>query len=416
MPELVRLGERILVIISLFYLTQSFYNLFPIVVNSLIQYTIYGLFFLLLLARWHRTITTAKKDIFIWILLSLAVISFLWSNVPADTFRNSIVAWQTAFVGVYLASCYSIKEQLKLMGWAFGIIVIVNFLYTLLFPGLGIDSEIHIGAWRGIYSHKNVLSQMTTLSSLVFLFLSMIFRRYRYVVWGGLFLSVVLLLLTTSKTALVVLITLVSLLQFYRALRWRNPKSVLILILITFIIASVVIVLIGNAELIVASLGKDITLSGRTELWHGVLDQIQKRPWLGYGRDGFWNGESNMHKIVGSYVAFNYEAPHSHNGFLDLTADLGIVGLTLFLLSFSFAFYKAFHQARLNSTPEALWHITFLSFFFLYNLTESSLMLHNSAIWTLYVSVTLSLNKKNYREKVPESKSDFAHNQLKQFS
>jgi O-antigen ligase len=406
MPELVRLGERILVFISLLYLTQSLYKFFPLAVTSIIQYIIYTLFFLLLLARWQRTIYTAKKDLFIWILLTLAVCSFLWSSFPTDTIRNSIVAWQTASVGLYLASCYTTKQQLQLMGWTFGIIVVLNFIYTLLFPELGIDTEEHIGAWQGIYSHKNVLSQMITLSSLVFLFLSMILRRYRYLAWGGLFLSVALLLLSTSKTALIVFLSLVVILQIYRALRWRNTKAILVLTIMSLTVVSVIIVLIGNAEVIVSSMGKDISLSGRTGIWTGVWEQIQQKPLLGYGRSAFWHEDGNMSALVGSYVGLNYLAPHSHNGFLDLTADLGIIGLVLFLLSFIFAFNRAFNRARLNSAPEDLWHIMYLSFFFLYNLTESSLMVHNSALWAVYVAVVLSINPINSQEKILQQESD----------
>ncbi|AFZ35407.1 O-antigen polymerase [Stanieria cyanosphaera PCC 7437] len=410
MPELVRLGERVLIVSCLIYLTGTCYNLFPLPVISGIQYLLYGLVFLLVLARWQRTINTAINDPFIWLLLTLAVLSSLWSNVPGDTFSNSIVAWQTALVGVYLASCYTTKQQLKLLGIALIIVIIFNFIYTLLFPGLGIDSEVHIGAWQGAFDQKNFLAQIAVLSSLVFLFLCIIFRKYRYLTWTGLFLSFVMLLLSTSKTGLVVFLSIVGLLQFYRTLRWRNPRSILILTLIGLFIASVVVLLIGNAELIVTSLGKDITLSGRTELWNGVIDQIRQKPWLGYGRGGFWNSESNMSEIVGSYVAINFLVPDAHNGFLDLTADLGIVGLILFLCSFIFAFQRAFVYARLNFAPEALWHLTYLSCFFLYNLTESSVMKHNSIIWTVYMVVSLSLNRKDSQKKVPKFKSDFSYN------
>lgn len=408
MPELFRFGEKFLIVICLIYLTGSLYNLFPLPVISGIQYLLYGLVFLLILARWNRSLNTAIKDPFLLLLLTLALFSFLWSNDPSDTFNKSVVAWQTATVAIYLASCYTTKQQLKLLSWALGIVIVFNYIYTILFPGLGIDSVEHIGAWKGVFDQKNFLAQITTLSSVVFLFLSMIVRQYRFVAWIGLFLSVVLLLLTTSKTALIVFIAIVALVQFYRALRWRNPRSILILTIAGLMAVSVVVILVGNAELIVTSLGKDISLSGRTDIWQGVIEQIQQRPWLGYGRDGFWNTESDMSKIIGGRVAFNFLVPDSHNGFIDLTADLGIIGLTLFLLSFGFAFQKAFDQARLNFAPEALWHLTYLSFFFLYNLTESSLMKHNSLLWTVYMLVSFSLTPIKNRQKMPKPKSELS--------
>lgn len=41
---------------------------------------------------------------------------------------------------------------------------------------------------------------------------------------------------------------------------------------------------------ILGALGKDASLTGRTDVWEFVIDRIKDRPILGYGFGTFWNG------------------------------------------------------------------------------------------------------------------------------
>jgi exopolysaccharide production protein ExoQ len=54
----------------------------------------------------------------------------------------------------------------------------------------------------------------------------------------------------------------------------------------------VIVLLIANIDAvsaaILAATGKDITLTGRTDLWRVGLEQIAERPWLGQGYQAFW--------------------------------------------------------------------------------------------------------------------------------
>ncbi|MFW6295648.1 MAG: O-antigen ligase family protein [Halothece sp.] len=393
MVGLIRFSEKVLVVLGLLYLTESFFVFIPGTIASLIQYGVYLVTFLLLLARWRRTIRTAIRNIFIWILLSIALFSFLWSDFPSQSLISSIVAWQTASFALYFASCYTLKQQIRLLAWAMGIAAVLTLVYTLVNPGSAIHFGAHAGAWRGVYTHKNVLAQMMTLSSLVFLFLVMTLERHRYLAWGGLILSVALLILSTSKTGLVVFLTVFVLLQLYKTARWRNTKAILGAIIVTLIVSGLFTILIGNFESVLTSLGRDPTLTGRTEIWGGAIEWIQEKPWLGYGRSAFWEYESGRPVAVGEAVGAKYVPPHSHNGFIDLTGDLGLVGLGAFLLSFLTGFIRAYNRVRFTRSPENIWPVVYLSFFILYNLTETSIMGHNSGLWAIYITVLLSLNR-----------------------
>ncbi|MGF1493513.1 MAG: O-antigen ligase family protein [Microcoleaceae cyanobacterium] len=394
MKPLVRLAEQILVVVSLLYLTESLFGVLPGALFSPIQYGMYGVTFLLLAARWRRSLAYLMRDPLLVVMLGLTIFSFLWSDFPKFSLRNSIVACQTASVGIYMASCYSVKQQLKLIGWAMGIAAFLSISYAVLLPSVGVHlSDSHAGAWRGIYSHKNILSQVATYSSLAFLILTLCVKRYRYIPLVGFGMSVMLLLMSTSKTGLMVFLTLLLLLQIYRASRWRRTKSVLVLMIILMIFSGTIVVLIGSAEAILTGLGRDLTLTGRTGIWAYAVEQVKRRPLLGYGRGAFWHPDSSVAVKVEDGLGGVYLPPHSHNGFVDLMCDLGLIGLSIFIINLIITFLRTYNYARVSSDAEKLWPVIYLSFFLLYNITESSIMKHNSAFWATYVAASLSVSQ-----------------------
>jgi O-antigen ligase len=151
----------------------------------------------------------------------------------------------------------------------------------------------------------------------------------------------------------------------------------------------------NNASFVFASVGKDATLTGRTDLWPLVIDMIWKHPWIGYGYGGFWqgwNGES-------AYIWLNsgWIPNHPHNGYLALCLDLGILGLGLFFLGFSRNYLQALAWVRATKTVLDVWPLVFMTYMILANLTETSLLESNSLNWILYMagssSVRMTLNK-----------------------
>jgi O-antigen ligase len=144
-----------------------------------------------------------------------------------------------------------------------------------------------------------------------------------------------------------------------------------------------------NAGALFSSIGKDATLTGRTDLWPLVIDMIWKQPWLGYGFGGFWQGLNGESAYI--WYAAGWPATHPHNGFLAICLDLGLVGLLIFILGYLRGFIKAVALVRFSNTAEAVWPILYLTYIVLTNLTESTLIGSNQITWVLYIAVTLSL-------------------------
>ncbi|NEO91215.1 MAG: O-antigen ligase family protein, partial [Moorea sp. SIO3G5] len=175
----------------------------------------------------------------------------------------------------------------------------------------------------------------------------------------------------------------------YRMLRWRYDLLIPTIFAMTTFGGSVLIWLLDNADALLGAIGKDATLTGRTELWPFVLDMIEKQPWLGYGYGSFWNGFNGESAYV--WRAVLWPAPNAHNGLLDLWLALGILGVSIYLIGFSFSLLRAIAWLRVSKTSENLWPLLFLTYTVLANITETSVMIQNNIFWVLYTSVALSV-------------------------
>ena len=113
----------------------------------------YLITFFLLILRWIKVIRVMKKEKIILLLVGIAVFSFVWSYLPKKTLTRGIAIIGTTLFGIYLASRYTIKQQLQLLGWMYGIAVIFSFLFIAAIPHWGIMGGILEGRWRGIYIH-----------------------------------------------------------------------------------------------------------------------------------------------------------------------------------------------------------------------------------------------------------------------
>ena len=359
-------------------------------VMSLLQFGIYAVTIFLLLSRSKSSIRTAIRSPIVWFLPVMALMSFLWSDFSALSLQKGITTIQTTYFGVYMASRFSLKQQLQMLAWTLGIVAILSVLFTLGFPGAGIEAGANAGAWRGPFAQKNVLARLAVLGAIVFLLLALDSRRHRYWLWGGLSLSVLLILMTGSKTALLLFLTIVTLLPLYKALRRKDTIVIPLVITLVLFVGSIALIIVGNWENILFGLGRDPTLSGRTTLWEVAIDKIAERPWLGYGYQGFWQ-EGGGAEVI--WQAEGYKPPHAHNGFINMALDLGLIGLFLFLMTIVVTYLRAIPWLRSGKTTIELWPIFYVTFFFMYNTSENTIIAHNSIFWALLIAVSLSIKR-----------------------
>ncbi|HEY9298424.1 MAG TPA: O-antigen ligase family protein, partial [Phormidium sp.] len=197
----------------------------------------------------------------------------------------------------------------------------------------------------------------------------------------------VLLLFARSSSSILNSFSLTILaILLYRVLQFRIKLLIPSIILMILSIWGFSFIAYGVAETFANFFGKDLTLTGRTDIWAGVITMIKQRP-EGYGIGTFW-----LQPKTFMMRQFGWLPPTAHNGFLELALDLGVPGLLIYCLISLRILVRAFFLSRKwNITIDSFWPFIFFFFTISSNLTESSLFGANSVFPLLFMTLYFSL-------------------------
>jgi exopolysaccharide production protein ExoQ len=328
-------------------------------------------------------------------LLIFVLLSTLWSQYPLITLQRSFFLVSASCLGVYFGCVYSQVKQLDILAKAFTLVILLSFIYAIVPPNYGISQEIHVGAWRGIFLAKNGLAYSMALSAIVFIHLPAESTRKKIFKLVFLGLSILLIVLSTGKGGLLIFVALLAIYwacKMMQRIRW----DILMPSLFGLSLIGGVLGLIAfySLEFFLNSMGKEMTLSSRAEIWYGIWSAIQKRPLLGYGYGSFWEGELNS--TAASTVMFYADwVTNPHNGLLDLLINIGFVGTCLYLMIFLCFVGRSLYLVRLSKSPDYIWPFCLLSYLFFSNLAEANSMGFKDISWILYMSIIGCLSVKS---------------------
>lgn len=404
-----KLFERIFSIFALFHFSQALTPLIltggasegeggglatttvDLSLNAKISLLIYFITFVLLALRWKRVLLTLLENKSLWILIGIASFSYFWSVAPADTLRYSIYTIGTTAFGLYLATRYSLREQLDILSYTYGMMLILSILLAVALPHYGIMGGVHEGALRGVFTHKNQFGAMMVPGGVVFLLKALRNQRTSWVYWLLLISNIALIVLSRSTTALATMAIMLLLCLVYRIFRWRYELMISAILGATVFAIGATILFTGvlNLDSILAAFGKDATFSSRTLIWQYVWDKIAYRPWFGYGLAAFWQGLEGPSGYI--QLAMRSIVVYAHNGFLDLWLSIGLVGLSVFLVSFFGTAARGITWLRNSKTPEGLWPILFLTYILLSNISEGTITTMDNSFWAIFTAISYSL-------------------------
>jgi O-antigen ligase len=101
-----------------------------------------------------------------------------------------------------------------------------------------------------------------------------------------------------------------------------------------------------------ANLGRETesisNLTGRTEVWRALLPYIQARPWHGYGYESFWTPP----RLQEFGASQGWAVPDAHNGFINLTLGLGLIGAALYSLILLLAMGRSLGRYFRGHSPD----------------------------------------------------------------
>lgn len=343
---------------------------------------------LLALSPWSAAKGLMRQP-FLVCILTIAALSMFWSVAPDQTQRRIFALLFTTLGGVVLAARYSWSRLAEVFATAFAILSVVCLFTGLFVPSLGRMSDLFPGAWRGLWVEKNAFAD-NMAQGMALAAAAACLNRQRAMLWGGVAaLCLFLVVMSTSKTSLISALLGLGALGLVWAIR-RGPASSIAATWVAVLgIASVVCVAVFASNLLLGLLGKDATLTGRTQIWSGVWRRIQARPWQGYGYGATWDETDKWGPLAWIVHDAGFRPRHAHNAWLEQWLALGIPGLMA---------WASFYLQTLVANVVALYRdrgaylaLPFFVIFSLTSLTESIAVVYNDMRWVIFVALAVKL-------------------------
>lgn len=280
----------------------------------------------------HRPRELPRDNLLIWlaIYVGMATASLLWSQDRLLTLRGSIVAISVIVFSLGIGCVYYGRQPrghvylVRAICWT-STAVSMLILALAVFQGNFHVSDV---AWRlGSMGHENQISQVAAVG-----LLGAILTRKRRDIWPGRIQVLCVMLfpglavvLTKSRTTWLALVASILVVEVCKR---RSTAKKLAMILVMGSVLGLLVFASSSQRIWMrgASEGETATLSGRTKLWEQLWTDATKHVWLGYGFHAFWSPETV------SAQAGEWTPTSAHNGYLDMVAELGLVGLAMILI------------------------------------------------------------------------------------
>lgn len=359
---------------------------------------------------WHDFFA---RNVALMVFLSFSLFSIVWSDFVWVSFKhwfrdlgNYIV------VLVALSDPRPVEAVRTLLRRVAYLLIPLSIILIKYYPYLGMhyDEWTGMAAYVGVSTSKNMLGALCLVSG-IFFFWDLVThwsdrneQRARWIFVNFSFIAMTLWLLlkahSATSAACFVLGCLVIAVTHSKGGQ-RHPSVVKLTIPACFVLYLILGFGFGLNDQLAAMLGRDPTLTGRTKIWSTLLT-MDTNPLVGTGYGSFWLGAR-----LNSVWEQRGRITESHNGYLEMYLNLGIIGLFLFLV-FLVAAYRNICRKQLSSRKDfaslalALW--TILIF---YMVTEAGF--RGGLLSVVFLLVVLSVPVSAQSETTPYEEMKHEH-------
>ncbi len=346
---------------------------------------------ILVVLRWKRLTYVATREIPLLLFIGTALASVLWTASLGATLDGIRGLFRSFLFGAYIASRYSIKEQMKIWIWVFGIAAVLSLAVSIAVPSYGIElahssSGIDSEGWKGIFPYKNFMGYTMSIGAILFLLTALKDRKQNWLAWIGFSLTVVLTVLAHSAASLLTIAILLSLLPLYQLVKQHYKLRVILLGIIFFLIITVFILIVSNLETILVDiLGKGLEFDGRVPIWNLAIEKGLEQSWLGYGYNAFWKSDAGFYVMIHTWSGIREAGFNTHNSYIETFLSLGFVGISLYAISLVTAFIKLMNLLISTKKLEFFWLFQLLMFTCISSVADSY------ELTLVYISISLSV-------------------------
>lgn len=323
------------------------------------------------------------------IIIIYCLASALWSPYPNVTLKRVIQLLGVVIIGIALqASQISLKQFIYYLFATLVGIQAASLLAIFLIPGISIEYTVAGGgwtggAWRGILMQKNELGMLCALS--IFFQIALISMsgqvRAPFATAMIFCMSLTELVMAKSTTSTLMMFLGIASYLFFKSRHIQSPYffTRTSLIALSFVFSYLFLYYLIKSEIpkwediigtFTGLLGKKADLTGRTDIWELIFQEIQQHWISGVGYGAFWLGIDSPSQFIITFLGWvPYQA---HNGYLDIINEIGAIGFAfflIFLIRYAFDLRKIFYIA----SNEASFTSALLLIILVSNFSESSI-------------------------------------------
>ncbi len=305
--------------------------------------------------------------------ISLAIFmlcSAVWSVESGATLRAGVQYLFLIIGSIGVAENLEGDEFMDVLAW----VCFLSAIASLVLP-----LDVGANEFRGVFPQKNTLGIAMAMGALASLHGLRVGKR-RLFNLSTFILTTCLTVKSESMTSLLA-ITLFSVLAM--AIHTLRKGGIARIIAITWIIILVPMALIAdfNLDSLLETLGKDPTLTGRTDIWGYVNSDIFQRPLLGWGYAAFWSAKNPAAREISG--ALGFRVPHAHNGILEILLSVGLIGAVMFIYVWGRTVWLSLKCMRTSESAMAITCFLSCAGAVLVGVSETSL-LYNGAITCVF--------------------------------
>ena len=266
---------------------------------------------------------------------SIVLLSAMWSLTPGQSLYYGVQLCITILIGVLIGVSTTPRQLIRGLFAAMAIVAVVSVISGRTGPSAAGLVLI------GVTGSKNMMGFVGL--TLVASGMGILFDRlqpiiYRLAALGLMPLGAYIVASVHSASATVANAAFVVVFLGFLSLRYLPPfgKGLLIILAITIVVPVSLMIYVelfdDAGEMMLQSLNKDRTMTGRTILWAKADEWIEKAPEIGHGYRSFWLGHST--DGVGMLHAFGQVDGRGfqfHDNFREILVDTGWLGLAAFL-------------------------------------------------------------------------------------
>lgn len=340
----------------------------------------------LLALRFKTVIRAWPAWLALGVVVALAFASKYWSIDPATTQRRVIAMTISGGFALYLGARFHDVHLPRLLARCALVLGVLSLFVVFAAPSIGVHQDVNAGLWRGVWYEKNQMGIVMVAGATAAAAWLAAEERLRPQPVITILLCVLLVLATRSKTSLLCMMLGLGMIGGLWTLKRGGPALA---------VAAVWLGVVGGAAgwwlwtheaaEILAALGKDPSLTGRTGIWDALFRTIDERPWTGYGYNAFWGLDS----APANWVRYQtgWLVPSAHNGWIDLLVQLGWPGAILIGTVMASAYVLTLWRLSTAGRREGFWGVAYLSVYILLTFSESVLLSAQSLPWTLCLAI-----------------------------